>query len=557
MGEAKARSTSDRTAPPTAPSPTHGEIFEDAATPITIVISSRERWRFTPLTVQSILDHTDEAFELWLLDTGIPDDVRASVRSHIEAGRLKIVEAGLGLQPNDARALVVPQLTSRYVVFIDNDVVVSPGWLGRLVACADERGAGIVCPLYLWGEEGRSDIIHMAGGKADFLADEKGLRFTEKHRYLNRKLVEIEDDLKREQVDFGEFHCLMMRREVYSAPDLFLSDVVTIHEHIHASLKARQLGFETWFEPDSRVTYLALAPWRVNELAGFRRRWDLTDAERRLQGFARRWGVVDDARYRGLTLGFLVAHAARNDVLDPRPELGERRNQVMARSDLQQTFAGWEYMAQESGYSLDEVQLFARVYVVAIEATNGYYRPCGRPFINHLVGTASVLTYYGCTMQMILASLIHSILDLGEGKDSLPSRRAIASIERLGSAATAALDVVHAYTQRKADLDVIGSPRLAAADVPLDLARMLVLDSANEVEMALSFEAPVSGRRDLLPDERIAVYQQVLESLGLAGLAESLSTVRTGLPSLGTISFNGAGPQSFRIDGSAIVPAYS
>jgi hypothetical protein len=483
--------------------------------------------------------------------------VRASVRAHIEAGRLRIVEAGRGLQPNDARALIVPQLNARYVVFIDNDVVVSPGWLGRLVACAEETGAGIICPLYLWGEEGRSDIIHMAGGKADFLANEKGIRFTEMHRHLNRKLVEIERDLKREPVDFGEFHCLMMRREVYSAPDLFLSDVVTIHEHIHASLKARQMGFETWFEPDSRVTYLALAPWRVGELGGFRRRWNLADAERSLQGFARRWGVIDDARYRGLTLGFLVGHAGRNDVLDPRPELGERRNQVMSRSDLQQTFAGWEWMAQGSGYSLDEVQLFARLYVVAIEATNGYYRPCGRPFINHLVGTASVLTYYGCTMQMIVASLVHSILDLGQGKDSPPSRRAVASIERLGPAAADALDVVRAYAQRKAGLDVVGSPHLAAADVPLDLARLLVLDSANEVEMALSLEAPVSGRRDLLPDDRIAAYRPVLDYLGLRGLAETLSTVRTGLPPLGMISFNGSGPQSFRFDGSAIVPAYS
>src|SRR5207249_8335576 len=53
------------------------------------------------------------------------------------------------LVPNEARNIGLRRVRTRYVVFIDNDAVPAPGWLERMVECAEETGAWVVGPLYL------------------------------------------------------------------------------------------------------------------------------------------------------------------------------------------------------------------------------------------------------------------------------------------------------------------------------------------------------------------------------------------------------------------------
>src|SRR5206468_4649806 len=119
---------------------------------VTIVVSFRERWRFTADTVASIIRHTSGDYALWVLDPDMPNEVRAALKPHIDSGAVRLVQVASGKHPNEWRAEIVPLLSSPYAVFIDNDVVVRAGWLDKMIACAEETGAGIVCPLYLWGE---------------------------------------------------------------------------------------------------------------------------------------------------------------------------------------------------------------------------------------------------------------------------------------------------------------------------------------------------------------------------------------------------------------------
>ena len=63
---------------------------------VTIVVSFRERWRFTLGTIQSIVANTSGDFLLWVLDTGMPEDVRESLRPYVEKARLEIIDLGPG-----------------------------------------------------------------------------------------------------------------------------------------------------------------------------------------------------------------------------------------------------------------------------------------------------------------------------------------------------------------------------------------------------------------------------------------------------------------------------
>jgi hypothetical protein len=518
---------------------------------VTIVIAFRERWRFTPLTVEMILRNTSGNFRLWLLDSGVPQEVRDALQPYVEAGQLEIIDVGVGRQPSEARRLIASRLATPYAAFVDNDAIVSPDWLDKLVACAEETGAGIVCPLYLWGDRPESDQIHMAGGELSLEQGEGGVRMGEHHRHLGRRISDVADDLCRAECDYGEFHCLLMRWEVYSAVGLFDPEIINVHEHIHVSLMARELGYATWIEPDARVNYLAFAPWVTGELDDFRRRWDFQTSERSLTGFARRWGLADDSDYRLPIRRFLMEHTGRVDLQDARPALGSRRGQPMNRADLQQTFGGLEWLAVATGYTNEEVLVIGRAYRIALQLSEGIYRPCGRPFINHLAGTASVLLFYGCPIPLILAGLLHSVRPTGRSAGD----RSLDAFAEESAAARHALALADLYRQRARLLDPANQAGKAVAELPLGLANLYLLDAANDVDMHLSFEVPVSGRKDVMTGSGLSDCQELLEYVGFPGLAATLGMLREQAPVLPAVTFQSGRQGSFRLDGDKTIPA--
>ena len=512
---------------------------------VTIVVSFRERWRFTARTVASILAHSGGDFAIWLLDSGIPPAIRDELKPYIAKGRLELVQVSADKQPNHWRAEIAPRLQSKYAVFIDNDVVVLPGWLDRMVACAEETGAGIVCPLYLWGDSEESDLIHMAGGDLTLEPTPGGTRMTESHRHVSRRIDEVPDDLVRRPCGFGEYHCLMMRREVYSAAGLFDSGIVTVHEHIHATMLARELGFDTWFEPEARVNYLAFVPWQIGELPALRSRWDFAAAESSLEAFARRWKVIDDEDYRAPIRGFLATHAGHTDLLDPRPACAARRGEMMARADLQQTFGGLQWLALDSGYDTKDVDLMVRAYRLALALLDGLYRPCGRPFVNHLAGTASVLLFYGCPMPHVVAALLHA--SFTHGPPAKTPKKWLDQLAANNLEAVTAVAMVERYGPRARLLDQVDLSGAGMAELPLDSASLFLIDAANEIDMFLSFEVPVTGRSDAMPEARLANCLALLDHVGLPGMAATLRALREEADGPNLAPFHRGFETSFRI----------
>lgn len=523
---------------------------------VTIVVSFRERWRFTPRVVDGILQNTTGRFRILLLDSGMPQFVKDKLRSHRESGAIDVVDVGRGTLPNHARAMVAPRLTSKYAVFIDNDVIVMPGWLDALVDCAESTGAGIVGPLYLIGNDDQADLIHMAGGDLAVAREDGGLRMADTHRHSMRKLADIAPELRREICDFAEYHCLLMRREVYSAEAIFDRDIVTVHEHIHASLLAREMGYETWLEPGSRVKYLSFSPWLAGEVADFRRRWALPTAEDSLTHFAARWGVVDDAEFRDRVRRFLLHHFSRADLLDPRGEMAITRDRTMTVADLQQNFSGLALLAQNRGCNADEILLLGRCYRVAIGLCDGMFRPCGRPFINHLVGTASVLLFYGCTLQTAVAGMLHAAFSHGRRPRTPEADAEIGRlIGQLGQAGNRAAKVAQLYDRRDSIFADIENRGVRSSGLPIGMAELYLLEAANDVDMHLSLEIAISGRGDAISGRGLAFCREVVGTIGLPALATTMSKLREDRIDLPRIRFNGEFAGSFLLDHGQAVPA--
>jgi len=162
--------------------------------------------------------------------------------------------------------------------------------------------------------------------------------------------------------------------------------------------------------------------------------------------------------------------------------------------------------------SLEERQRVRRGYTFATQIFAGRYRACGRPFVSHLIGTASALDREGAPIDIVLAGLLHAAYEQG-AFPSVPDRRTQVR-EAIGEAAEA---LVHRYQH------------FDTARVPDDISEterdVVLLRIANEFD-----ECGDRGMRYVGPKKRartlagIPKYIKAARAYGLPHLAEGLET---------------------------------
>jgi GT2 family glycosyltransferase len=142
---------------------------------VTIVVVPRERFSCAQRSLESIYEHTTLPFKLVYVDGNSPAKLQQYLEDQAREKALQWVRTHNYLYPNQARNLGLAHVNTRYVVFVDNDVIVSPGWLEALVGCAEETGATVVGPLMCQHEPVHEEI-HFAGGESHIWIDHKGRR---------------------------------------------------------------------------------------------------------------------------------------------------------------------------------------------------------------------------------------------------------------------------------------------------------------------------------------------------------------------------------------------
>jgi GT2 family glycosyltransferase len=222
---------------------------------VTIVIVPRERFSVTQRSLENIYAETNHPFSLVYIDGNSPARVKQYLLRQAREKKFQLIRTDYFLIPNQARNIGLSHAKSEYIVFIDNDVLVKRGWLEALIRCAEETGAWVVGPLYMMGEF-ESDVVHMAGGNAHIVEQDGQRQFYETQRYLGAKQSEIRSQLRREICEMVEFHCMLVRADVFEKIGFFDENLKSALENPDFCMSVRRSGGEIYFEPDSMVTYL-------------------------------------------------------------------------------------------------------------------------------------------------------------------------------------------------------------------------------------------------------------------------------------------------------------
>lgn len=261
---------------------------------ISIIIVPREQFSVTERCVETLYRETSLPFELIYVDGNSPDGTRDYLQESSQEHGFTLLRSEHYLSPNTARNWAVRHATGEHLLFLDNDLIVSTGWLESLVDCAQSTGAWAVGPLYLEGEPS-ARVIHMAGGEYVFSGTAPEREFHTEHLLQHANLDTLDKPLARGTCGFVEFHCMLLTRSAYDAVGGFDERLLNTREHLDLCVQIHEAGGSVWFEPASLVTYKSPPPLAKADMPFFLLRWSENWTRRSLRHFMGKYGL--DASY--------------------------------------------------------------------------------------------------------------------------------------------------------------------------------------------------------------------------------------------------------------------
>jgi GT2 family glycosyltransferase len=261
---------------------------------VTIVVVPRERFSSTQESLESLLNHTAMPFNLVYVDGNSPPPIRRYLEEQSQTYGFRLIRRNRFLSPNQARNIGLQEVTTPYVVFIDNDVMVSSGWLTSLVSCADETGAAIIGPL-MCQDRPLHQTVHFAGGESHIFTDVHGQRHLREKMYDHLKSVEsIRHRLRRTPTELVEFHCMLVRTAIFEQTGPLDEAILSTKEHMDFCMAVAGLGETVYVEPDSVVTYVPEPPRNLAEVHFYMLRWSDAWARASVNRLQEKWQLTAD-----------------------------------------------------------------------------------------------------------------------------------------------------------------------------------------------------------------------------------------------------------------------
>lgn len=248
---------------------------------VTIVFLARNTFDMTEKVLERIVECTPQSVPMIVTDTGAPPAERAWMENFCARNAHLLLRSKTYTTPPQIRNAALDHVKTKYVCFIDNDVLVTPGWLDALVNCAEETGAWVVGPL-ICERMPELTYVHGYDGDLEIRETEDGARvYHDFHYNAHVRLADIEKDLVRKPTPIVEFHLQLIAMKVFEDVGRYDEEIVNMYEYADLFLRFKTKD-KIYLEPQSRVTYLPPRNIRRQDRWFFELRWseawtDLTE----------------------------------------------------------------------------------------------------------------------------------------------------------------------------------------------------------------------------------------------------------------------------------------
>lgn len=218
---------------------------------ISIVILNWNGSGFLKRFLPSVVAHSKGDVEIVVADNGSTDDSRLVIETLFPTVIYQQLDQNYGFAEGYNRALATVQ--SDYLLLLNSDVEVTPGWLEPMLQLMEgDPSIGVCQPKILRLD--RPDEFEYAGAAGGFI-DRFGYPYCR-----GRILQVVEKDLGQYNnsipVSWASGACMMMRTQVWKECKGFDADFWAHMEEIDLCWRAQHLGYKVYVSPDSVVYHL-------------------------------------------------------------------------------------------------------------------------------------------------------------------------------------------------------------------------------------------------------------------------------------------------------------
>jgi GT2 family glycosyltransferase len=232
-----------------------------------IIIICSNQIQYTKLCIASVLKHSTACYELIVIDNGSRDGTASYLKTIMNAriitndkntGFMRAANQGMKASKGD------------YLVLLNNDTIVSPGWLEDMINCASSsKNIGIVGPR----------TNNVPGAQYVNEAGYKNLKDFPPWAYLFKK---------RNSGNWFEVFwligfCMLIKKEVIEKIGYFSPEFdPAVFEDLDYCLKARQAGYKLYCAGDVFIHHFGQKSYNIKKL--------LEISERSKKVFIKKWG---------------------------------------------------------------------------------------------------------------------------------------------------------------------------------------------------------------------------------------------------------------------------
>lgn len=220
---------------------------------VSIVLLSLLRQKDTQRCLESLFLHTNVPFEIIVVDMGGSEDIAqwlAAMQNHHR--EIIVINNLTNIGTTKGRNQGVQAARGQYIVFLDNDVEVTPDWLTPLLACVESDKDIGACGSKIISPKGEvmcaAPLIKSRYVNGELV--ETGLEFTQRLQY---DALEVN---KQEEVAWYPTTCLLLKRDVFTKIGGFDEQLFMCEEDKDLSFSIKHLGYKIMYVPTSTVYHL-------------------------------------------------------------------------------------------------------------------------------------------------------------------------------------------------------------------------------------------------------------------------------------------------------------
>lgn len=239
---------------------------------ITTICLTRHGHGTTGLVVDSLLKQSCTPARVIIADTGSPEFVAEQIENltdHHSCVQHLRFEPFVSRQ--QARIEALKSIDTEYTLILDNNILLSPEAIGRLLETARTTGASMVSPVIV----SLGGSIHYSGAKVihrrrreDWMRRTTALT---QHVACRPATPLSQVCLHSSEVDWVESHCTLARTDELRRPGVLLEDMHNAHTMCYASCRLkRKFGATIYFEPQAIASIVPVGfgfdlPWMLLE----------------------------------------------------------------------------------------------------------------------------------------------------------------------------------------------------------------------------------------------------------------------------------------------------